>query len=906
MKFAIWNAIRDDGIFCFSIFTENVFQMTDTLTANDKATITSSIDSSRKLDAIFTYIRSIDGILDREFGGSIASGNTPDNGQNESVGNEGEGKKGKNGGKLLDGIERVKRTLDDINSAIMKVTDAWVRMNATAYETARSLGVASENFQSFQRNMVQNQLDFGIKWGATTKEMMDIQSQYSDSVKRNATLNDQQLETMLAISRLGGEAGRQVVAELDQYGMGMTESSLQFAAIQYRSQAYGLNAKNATNSFKENIKLAASYTFRGGVDGINRMTILSETLKFNMQSIASVADKMSTVEGAIETSAKLQMLGGTFAQQFSNPIQMLYESLNDMEGLTNRVVNSVAGKVSFDRRTGEFKPTAYAQQEMKYAAEALGMSRDEFMRMAIQSRKQEEIGREINGRNDLTEEMKQFVKNQAEYTVDSGWVVTYLEDGETRTKKLNDITAQNIEAIRGGVVKDESIDENVQAIRQDLHRYLISKGLSATTYEEQQRGMKESTEALKAKASDWAMNWIKEGLASGNTSWLPYASVGLGIGTTALGFIQGHRVRKSWNPKGGGGTPATPTGGTTTTTTTSGGGEGGIKGRSNPKVTAKANGFGEGTEAVSKNGVKYRMKNGEWVNAKTGKAMPSQNVAQFEEGLAKNPTRVTKQVKPSPAGSTAENAAKNAITSNADDIARAGAKKTTLTYGEKVAGNFAKYGKAMGVLGGVALAADIGLGITERRAENGKMSAENARDWKKGGDYNIAAHTATGALNGASIGAVVGSVIPVIGTAVGGAVGAVVGGVNGYLKSSKERRHAKQDRQINEGIFYEYMISAFESGNGALSVFPVTQVQASVVSEGGNVSNTPIPVYVVGGQNAAQVNRVNVGGRIDVNVTGSGGFTEQQKREISDYVINRLNREMNNTVGAGSTGAIYR
>lgn len=876
-----------------------------TLKGGDKGIIENSIDGSQKITSLLRYVKRIEEMLADEFdvkGVEGEAGSEP--GSSSSTTEEGK-KKGslKEGfGKFLDGVDKLTDHLGNINRFVQSITDAWVRMNATAYETARSLGVASENFQSFQRNMVQNQLDFGIKWGATTKEMMDIQSQYSDSVKRNATLNDQQLETMLAISRLGGEAGRQVVAELDQYGMGMTESSLQFAAIQYRSQAYGLNAKNATNSFKENIKLAASYTFRGGVDGINRMTILSETLKFNMQSIASVADKMSTVEGAIETSAKLQMLGGTFAQQFSNPIQMLYESLNDMEGLTNRVVNSVAGKVSFDRRTGEFKPTAYAQQEMKYAAEALGMSRDEFMRMAIQSRKQDEIGREINGRNDLTEEMKQFVKNQAEYTVDSGWVVTYLEDGETRTKKLNDITAQNIEAIRGGVVKDESIDENVQAIRQDLHRYLISKGLSATTYEEQQSAMKESAEALKAKMSDGVMNWIKEGLASGNTSWLPYASVGLGVGSTVLNAIQRRRMKTSWDMKGGGGgAPATPTGGTTTTTTTSGGGEGGIKGRSNPKVTAKANGFGEGTEAVSKNGVKYQMKNGEWVNAKTGKAMPRQNVAQFEEGLAKNPTRVTKPtpkpVKPSPVGNAVENAAENAAANSADDAARAAgnvAKQPKTAIGK----NLAKYGKTSLGLGAAAIVGDIGLDIMEKRAAKGKMSSENARDWKKGGDYNIAGRTMTGAMAGASIGLAAGPI--------GAAVGAAVGGAYGFLKSSQERRHAKQDRQINEGIFYEYMISAFESGNGALSVFPVTQVQASVVSEGGNVSNTPIPVYVVGGQNAAQVNRMNVGGRIDVNVTGSGGFTEQQKREISDYVINRLNREMNNTVGAGSTGAIYR
>ena len=57
--------------------------------------------------------------------------------------------------------------------------------------------------------------------------------------------------------------------------------------------------------------------------------------EIKLHGFKSFADKVSTLQGAVETSASLQVLGGPFAQ-FSDPLGMLNEGLTDMESLFDR------------------------------------------------------------------------------------------------------------------------------------------------------------------------------------------------------------------------------------------------------------------------------------------------------------------------------------------------------------------------------------------------------------------------------------------------------------------------------------------------------------------------------------------------------------------------------------------
>ena len=121
------------------------------------------------------------------------------------------------------------------------------------------------------------------------------------------------------------------------------------------------------------------------------MTLLSQRLKFNMESIGTAMDKFSSLEGAIEASAKIQVLGGSFAQNFGNPLEVMSQALLDGEGFTNRIVDTVANRAKFDKKTGEVDVSPQDKMYLKAYAEALGMSYDEVFNMATQSRKSQEI-----------------------------------------------------------------------------------------------------------------------------------------------------------------------------------------------------------------------------------------------------------------------------------------------------------------------------------------------------------------------------------------------------------------------------------------------------------------------------------------------------------------------------------
>ena len=97
-----------------------------------------------------------------------------------------------------------------------------------------------------------------------------------------------------------------------------------------------------------------------------------------MQQIASFADKVNTLEGAVQVGASLQVLGGPFAQ-FGDALGMLNEGLNDVEGLMNRFQRMFQNFGKFNKETGQVDITAFNRQRIRAAAEAMGMDYNQVM-----------------------------------------------------------------------------------------------------------------------------------------------------------------------------------------------------------------------------------------------------------------------------------------------------------------------------------------------------------------------------------------------------------------------------------------------------------------------------------------------------------------------------------------------
>ena len=153
-----------------------------------------------------------------------------------------------------------------------------------------------------------------------------------------------------------------------------------------------------------------------------------------MDSIANAAEKFETVEGAIGTAANLQMLGGSFAAQFGNPLEAMNMAMLDMEGFTNKIVDTFKGKATFNRETGQVDMSAIDKRLLKEAAKQLGISYDEAWNMAAQSAKNGDVERQLNKSQSFSDEDKAWITSKSQYNAETKqhYDTIYNEDGRTK------------------------------------------------------------------------------------------------------------------------------------------------------------------------------------------------------------------------------------------------------------------------------------------------------------------------------------------------------------------------------------------------------------------------------------------------------------------------------------------
>jgi len=144
-----------------------------------------------------------------------------------------------------------------------------------------------------------------------------------------------------------------------------------------------------------------------------------------------------SVEGAIKTGAGLSVLGGEFAN-FANPMQMMYEGLNDMEGLQDRMVNMFGNMASFNEKTGQIDISALNKQRMKAASDAMGVDYGEMLNLAMNNQRGKMVENQLSSTQGLSKDTISYIKNIAQLD-DKGKAYVDLGDGKkTYVKDLNE------------------------------------------------------------------------------------------------------------------------------------------------------------------------------------------------------------------------------------------------------------------------------------------------------------------------------------------------------------------------------------------------------------------------------------------------------------------------------------
>ena len=424
---------------------------------------------------------------------------------------------------MVDGI--IKVIGGDVEKLAKTFGGRWYEMNDIAFKTARTMAMSREQAISYNQQLINSTRELAAQYGITAKELADFQQSYAEAVGRNVILTREQLSHMSALSKITDSAtASKLVDEFDKVGVGIARATAYTGRLQERAKALGVSPAKATKMMADNIRLASSYSFRNGVKDIEKMSMKAASMRMDMNAIMSATEKFADIEGAISTSANIQMLGGSFAREFSNPMGAMFESMADPQAFQERILRTIQGKGRYDAKTGAVTFDPVTMRMMRELAKNLGMTVDQITNPAMAEVQNQKVDEELKAKGNFENWDKtqlEAIRNLSRTNVDvetGKHFVTYLEDGKEKRAFIEDLTAEQLDLARDSQETEEGLWRDVQDIKTILERV---HGRARET-----KSMKEGVEGAKSWWDAQIVNiqdiWMKpiSGIWNGITNWL--------------------------------------------------------------------------------------------------------------------------------------------------------------------------------------------------------------------------------------------------------------------------------------------------------------------------------------------------------------------------------------------------
>ena len=365
------------------------------------------------------------------------------------------------GGQVLATTVKTAASLEKIPSFIGNITNKLkdlFEMDKAIRQAGLEMGLINKQSESFRKN-IKDAASNTISFGAGIKELAQLQSQYSDNIGRNVSMGQKDLEALAEIARgtaLGAESTAQMAADFEAQGISALRTKGFIQEAVDNSTALGLNTTKVMKNLSQNIKMLNRYRFKDGIKGLVKMSELSTKLGVSMEFATGMSEKLFNVEGAVEMSAQLQVMGGAFAR-LADPSKLMYMARNDMAGLVDELSKAAAESVNFNNKTGEFEIAAMEMHRLRIIAEQTGVSYDELTNAAKNAAKFSKLKTQISF--DIDEKGREFLENTAKFDKHGR---AFIEIGGEK-KFLNQLGAAGKTLIEEQVAEKKSLKERAEA-----------------------------------------------------------------------------------------------------------------------------------------------------------------------------------------------------------------------------------------------------------------------------------------------------------------------------------------------------------------------------------------------------------------------------------------------------------
>lgn len=314
-------------------------------------------------------------------------------------------------------------------------------------EISVNMGLTQSQLEIFSKNATQTAAETA-KMGIHMDKVIRAQETMSELMGRNLLLTKEQIIAVAQMAN-GTDLGVEGVARMgdafEVFGVNLDTMRNRVADTLETNQKLGLNSSKVFKTISDNLKTAQKFNFKDGVQGLTRMAQKATSIKLDLSGVFGLAEKLFDVEGAVDLSAELQVLGGSFAK-LADPFQLMYQARNDMEGLTDSLIEATKNVAVFDDKAKEFKIPAMELHRLKKVADATGISFENLTESALEMAKQDKAMSQLTNSFKFTAQERKTIANMAQMT-ENGVMTITASDGTQ--KALSALDPEEMDKILG-------------------------------------------------------------------------------------------------------------------------------------------------------------------------------------------------------------------------------------------------------------------------------------------------------------------------------------------------------------------------------------------------------------------------------------------------------------------------
>jgi hypothetical protein len=368
----------------------------------------------------------------------------------------------KGGASIVRAFGKLPDVIGDVANGIRSL--GLIEMDKAIKQSALSMGLMTTQTKNLRFD-IKSAAEDTLTIGVGIEELAQYQAAYSEEIGRSVMLSREGLNAISEMAKatgLAAEGATSLAASLEKQGYSAERTRDFIQDTVNSSYKMGLNASKVVKTIQQNIKMVNQYKFKGGVEGLKKMAMTVTKLGIDMGSISGMADKLFDLEGAVDMSAQLQVMGGAWAKM-SDPFHLMYMARNDMAGLVEEIGKAAEMSAKFNSKTQEFELSALEMHRLRKIAEQTGVQYETLAEAAINARKQTEIRTQV--RYDVSPETKEFLENTAKFDEKGQAYIDMDVNGEKVRKMVRDLSAADQKYLTAMLSEQKSLKKMAEDAR---------------------------------------------------------------------------------------------------------------------------------------------------------------------------------------------------------------------------------------------------------------------------------------------------------------------------------------------------------------------------------------------------------------------------------------------------------